>query len=404
MYKEFFNKYSTSPDKYFFGEKIGANTVLQDFFNTMFLIYYTDIKVKRKNGKKLKLTIQVVNLEKFKSIENNLKKLIRFMSYEDWDFEFVKKEKATTLFDMFDEKYEKVVLLSGGLDSFTGTYFNKDKKTKYIGFNLNSREKRSQIEIKKFIDNVINNQSIFNPHKLKNRKKIVLTQRTRSLFFFALGIVEAYLSNLKILNIYENGIMSLNPPINFSRYTTKTTHPKTIYLFNNILTDLGLDLKIENTCINKTKAEMIKELPESYLKIIEKTTTCGVNRQKISFDKKYTHCGACVPCILRKITLAANDLEYLDEKNYQVSYGQAISKKFKPSDMKIDLFNEYKSAIMYFNNFRKMIENKEIYKYIDTLKKYYDNNTYSDRDQMLEQFKKELDYFFEKYPEILGKE
>lgn len=404
MYKNFLDIYKITPSEHFFQNRIGENILLQDFFNTMFLIYFTDIKKKRKNGEKLELIIEVDDVEKFTRIGKKIEELVKFMSYENWKFKFIKRESEKKMFDLFDEEFEVVALLSGGLDSFTGTYYNKDRKTKYIGFNLNSSEQKSQKEITKLIEGY-NNGSKFKSHKLSKRKKNVLTQRTRSLFFFALGIVEAYLSKVKKLNIYENGIMSLNPSLNYSRQTTKTTHPKTLYMFNEILRELGIDIELENTCVNRTKAQMISDLPEEYLRLVEKTTTCGVNRQKISFDnKKYTHCGACVPCILRKITLAANKLEYLDKEKYQISYDQSISKKFRPENVKIDLFNEYKSAIMYFNNFRKAIENKEVFKYLETLKKYYNDTSYFQRDEMLDQFKKELDIFFERHPNILGKE
>lgn len=405
---KFEEKYKESPYEHFFCDKKINNTKIEDLFNTLFLIYYADITEVESVDRKLTLNIKVKNVEEFKKIKKKIKRLVKFMASEDWEFNFIKKESENIvednkLFETETEKFEVIALLSGGLDSFTGTYFNKNKKTKFIGFNLQNPEGKSQSLIKEFIKQK-NYNSKFNLYELKNMNKITLTQRTRSLFFFGLGIVEAYMSNINKLNIYENGVMSLNPPIDLSRTTTKTTHPKTIYLFNEILKELGLNMEVENTCINKTKAEMVGELEKDYVDFIKNTVTCGVGRMNVSFDNsKYTHCGACVPCILRKITLSALDLENVDDSKYQIPYNYPIygvSEKMR----KNSLFKEYKSAIIYFNEYKNLIKTGEILEYLGTRERYYKTNNYLERDDMLEKFKIEVEYFFNKYPEILGKE
>ena len=110
------------------------------------------------------MIIEVDDVEKFTRIGKKIEELVKFMSYENWKFKFIKRESEKKMFDLFDEEFEVVALLSGGLDSFTGTYYNKDRKTKYIGFNLNSSEQKSQKEIMKLIEGY-NNGSKFKSHK-----------------------------------------------------------------------------------------------------------------------------------------------------------------------------------------------------------------------------------------------
>lgn len=412
MYKKFKEKYKTTPVQYFFKEREIKNSLIMDLFNTLFLIYYYDIYKKRGKDKNENLiNIEVENLEVFKKLKSKIEELTDFMSNEKWNINFIKKEVQENiisnqkLFSPPEKKFEVISLLSGGLDSFTGIFYNRNKKTKFVGYRINDLESQSQKKLKEFIKEQ-NNESEFILYELKNaEKKQVYTQRTRSLFFFGLGIVEAYLSNLDKVNIYENGIMSLNIPINYSRITTKTTHPKTLFLLNSILKDLNLNIKIENTCMSKTKAEMVADLSSEYKAQIKNTMTCGVNRIYPEYhNDKYSHCGACIPCLLRKITIAANNLENMEnlEKPYQIPYDYSIYNQTGNNFLN----NEYKSGIMYFIYLKNAILNGEINNYLNRApRKYYPNeDDYKQRKKMLLKFAKEVEYFLKKYPNILKEE
>lgn len=411
MYKKFKEKYNVSPDKYFFKERSIDNDLIKDLFNTLFLIYYFDISEKRKKKETNIINVEVINLDIFKTFKEKLEKLANFMSDEKWTINFIKKELQLankSFFSPPEDKFEVVSLLSGGLDSFTGIYYNRDKKTKFVGYRINDLENKSQKRLEDFI-NSQNNGSKFILYQLNDsEKKAVYTQRTRSLFFFGLGIIEAYFSKLNKVNIYENGIMSLNIPVDYTRITTKTTHPKTLFLLNSILKDLEIDIKIENTCINKTKAEMVADLTPEYIEQIKNTMTCGVSRTHPNYhNNKYSQCGACIPCLLRKITMAANNLEKKEnqEKPYQISYDQSIY----TSDIKLKeiyLFNDYKSGIIYFNDLKEIIKNGEVKDYLsEAISKYYVNEeSYREREKMLLKFAEEVEYFFKRHPKILKKE
>ena len=204
MYNKFKEKYEKSPYNYFFKDKDNVDSKLKDLFNTLFLIYFADISTTESVDRQITLNIEVENIEEFKKIALKIKRLVKFMTSENWEFNFKKKQnesKNNKLLEVDNEKFEIVALLSGGLDSFTGTYFNEGKKTKFVGFNLQNPEGKSQKLIKEFIKSK-NLKSEFKLYELKDMDKKTLTQRTRSLFFFGLGIVEASMSGLTKLNIY----------------------------------------------------------------------------------------------------------------------------------------------------------------------------------------------------------
>lgn len=221
------------------------------------------------------------------------------------------------------------------------------------------------------------------------------------------------------LNLYENGVLSLNPNILHSRKTTKTTHPRTLYLYNQILKELGIKVKIKHPFLFKTKGEIISNLNNEFKDEIKETVTCGMSRQ----SKRYIwddgkQCGVCIACILRKISICANNLENYDA-DYDVEYSRSLNKEeFIKRDLKnreqtkdyssnkvttyIEYSNakysEYYSGLHYFKELKKKIDNNEIYDYLDLNPNYYDDKEYYLKtESMLKKFSNEVDYFIKKY-------
>ena len=96
-------------------------------------------------------------------------------------------------------------------------------------------------------------------------------------------------------------------------------------------------------------------------------------------------CGACVPCLLRKISMAAYDLEPMDNE-YIVPYA---------GDMNDE---EYRSAFNYYKTFYNYIVSDRIFPEILIRKRFYSTDDYLERtSDMLKKFSKELEIFFKKY-------
>lgn len=383
--------------KTFFEEYKITNSILLDFFDLILTIYYYDITtVKGNSFRTIDAFVSVFHIDLFENQKIKIELLLNFMTGDKWNLIFEKcdKEKinkGTTLHGLLN--YDKIALLSGGLDTFCGVYddvlLNKNKKILYAGYKINNIEKHSQTIISEFL---MQNKNIdVKLFKSIDVKKEEYSQRTRSLLFFATGIVFADIYKLKNLHIYENGIMSLNPEINNSRTTTKSTHPKTIYLLNNILNDLNINIQIIHEFMFKTKAQMIGKLNEDFVLMIKSTNTCGMSRQNPKFDHSDgKQCGACVSCLLRKISMAYNDFEY-----YDVEYDIPYDYDFKTNH---DLMNEYKSSLIYYKLFRNNILNGEIHNILNLKEKYFTDIDYKKKIQnMLNQFAAEIERFLDKY-------
>jgi hypothetical protein len=103
-----------------------------------------------------------------------------------------------------------------------------------------------------------------------------------------------------VLNIPENGFMSINPPLTDARLgslSTRTTHPVFIRHLQNVLDAGALRVQLKNPYQFLTKGEMLKGcLSQDYITAhAHQATSCG------RFVRTgYRHCGRCVPCLVRR--------------------------------------------------------------------------------------------------------
>jgi hypothetical protein len=113
--------------------------------------------------------------------------------------------------------------------------------------------------------------------------------------------------------------------------------------------------------IKNEKGEIIGNLSEEFKKQIVNTHTCGKSRQRI--DATDNQCGVCIPCILRKISLACNNFE-----EYDVEYDIGYSVPLSDSE---HFYPEYKSTLEYFILMKKLIDEDKIFTYLNLKKLYY---------------------------------
>jgi hypothetical protein len=197
--------------------------------------------------------------------------------------------------------------------------------------------------------------------------------------------------NVNEILLYENGVLSLNPELD-SRKTTKTTHPKTLYLVNQLLSNLNLNMRIKHPFLFKTKGQIINGLSDQFKEDIKFTNTCGIARHNRKIKIKSGHCGFCIPCILRKISMAA----YGNEK-YDVQYNAPYGTNLENCDLSFK--SEFKSSNEYFRVFNEKIKDGSIFNELDLRSKYYKEKNYLElTKKMLDIFSEEVDTFYSKYP------
>src|SRR5690606_1917148 len=105
--------------------------------------------------------------------------------------------------------------------------------------------------------------------------------------------------------IPENGFICINPPLvpgRVASLSTRTTHPLFIAELQELLEGLGIAVRLELPYRFKTKGEMLRECADQALleSVASDSTSCGRFR---TYNR--THCGRCVPCLIRRAAFLA---------------------------------------------------------------------------------------------------
>lgn len=368
--------------------------LIVDLVTVMGAIYCLDVSVTARKSS-LKIEIPVYNLVLWKSLKNSLENLLKWVSSENFTIDFiVNKKEYEVQTQMFLNNPNKriVTLFSGGLDSLTGAYANLENEIEsdYLGFLNKNEEATKQRVLADFYRDTLNPTPEILLIEKPVSKKEYLIQSTRSLLYFALAIAKAYYNEAQYIYLYENGILSLNPTIN-NRFTTKTTHPKTVYEYNQLLALLGIDISIRHPFVFSTKGEKIDVMNENFKLVIKDTFTCGAGRSGTL--KIHTgQCGVCIPCLLRKISISAFNNEKYDTEYY-------INYEDKVDEIPKGVYREeFLSNLNYFECYVKGIRDSSILQELKMKSRYYGSTEYMiNTVDMLNRFAEEFERYKSKY-------
>ena len=135
------------------------------------------------------------------------------------------------------------------------------------------------------------------------------TTRARSFVFFAMAAMAASgLSGTPTIYVPENGLISLNVPLDPLRlgaWSTRTTHPFYMARWQDMLNHLGISAKLENPYRFRTKGEMLSACGNTALARlgVTKTISCSSVAKARWRGLTPRHCGTCVPCLIRRAAL-----------------------------------------------------------------------------------------------------
>ncbi|WP_182200266.1 7-cyano-7-deazaguanine synthase [Paraliobacillus salinarum] len=367
-----------------------------DFVAIMGGIYCADIYEAKVGDRPRKIKLDIPLFQPFfwEGVKRDIEELANWVSGDEYNLSFYKNK-----LDPFENITLSInsdfntTLFSGGLDSLSGAFFNFKNgiNSDYIGFVNKSEEATRQRKVAEFYKKIYSAESKILLIDKPNLRKKTYTQATRSLLYIALAVANSFFNNSKKVYLYENGILSLNPEI-AGRFTTKTTHPKTIYLYNKILFKQNFEIEINQPFMFETKGQIINKMDLKFKSQIKHTFTCGQSRTHPERIHK-GQCGICIPCLLRKISIAAYDNEEYDDKYY---YGYNI----KYSDITKDPYRkDYESNIQYFIDYCNLIREKRIYFELDVKKEYYQGieDYLKCNKEMFQKFSNEFERFLEKY-------
>jgi len=131
----------------------------------------------------------------------------------------------------------------------------------------------------------------------------------------------AVANSLRRIYICENGILAMNVPISEARKGTRSTrhaHPLYLTYFKDLIDSLyGDEFSVLNPFLYWTKTQEVELLKHSdFHRMIRNTVSCwGYPSQTVQY-KGSNHCGYCLPCIVRRVSVAAAGLGQHDDRYF----------------------------------------------------------------------------------------
>lgn len=305
-----------------FKTEFGAITSLEsDLLLLAAVVYATDRSMKRGERedapRDLHISVPVVNIGVLQPEIRRIEQILWKLSSDSWtltlrqingSIEQLPKQKPTS---------GKTLLFSGGLDSLAaavelGLAGENLQLVSHLTHNQPTAAAQQQL-----VELMASKLGLAFPHrrfmvtaKSANPSPQLTfdaesSQRTRSFLFLALAAICARRAgHTKIVLIAENGQMAIHLPITEGRigpFSTRTAHPEILRLMEQFLSSvLGLSLTIENPYVNRTKAEVISPVIQRLPDAVPISTSCWKNAR---LSGTSTHCGFCIPCILRRIAI-----------------------------------------------------------------------------------------------------
>lgn len=303
--------------------------IVVDLYRLASSVFVVDKTIPRRESydgwtRDIVLHLPVSDLKIWEKNNSLITKLLRFLTGDHWQLIFTKDQSTQPAKDVklvkkghaFNAK--SVCLFSGGLDSFVGAIDtiasnNSVALVSHFDQGYTSNVQRAIFtKIKSHFPsaNLELIQFFIQPKSSKEN-----TTRSRSLLFLSLGTLIAASASVRELIVPENGFISLNVPLTYTRFgslSTKTTHPNTLRLFNDLLRELSVDVKIVDPYQFKTKGEMLSESKDlDFIKSIGNETMSCAHATAARWEGKSPniHCGYCLPCLIRRAAFGRNKLD-----------------------------------------------------------------------------------------------
>lgn len=268
-----------------------------------------------------------------------LSKLLNFLTGDRWSLHFRERPeveggliKASTKPRTLNPT--SVCLFSGGLDSFIGAIdlLSQGLTPLFVSHHWDSVTAKYQKNCSALLK-ARYSQAFGHVRAHVGFKRTTFLQergedtlRGRSFLFFSLAALAAdSVGERMVINVPENGLISLNVPLDPLRVgalSTRTTHPFYMARFNELLTNLGINAFLHNSYAFKTKGEMALECrDQQFIRQHASNTMSCSSPQSRRYDpdpaeRAPKHCGRCVPCLIRRASLHA--AFRLDETPYRI--------------------------------------------------------------------------------------
>lgn len=266
--------------------------------------------------------------------QDHLSRMLQFLTGDHWGFTFRDRPNDLQSFTKQPEEmdltdFTQVSLFSGGLDSLIGAIdlLASGQRPLLVSHYWDGEASSAQRQLLEVLKDRHGDAFESVRAYIGFRKSDFAeagsdnNQRARSFLFYSLAVVaaDAVASTNKVL-IPENGLIALNVPMDAHRLgslSTRTAHPHFIRSMSELVNALGVDVTLENPYRFKTKGEMARQCLDRDLlaELAPASMSCSHPAQVRFESAPPQHCGRCVPCLIRRASLAAG-LDEADTTTY----------------------------------------------------------------------------------------
>lgn len=267
--------------------------------------------------RQIELEVVLYEPEPYQALTPKIEESLRFLTGDFWKLSFADggypppRPRVPVIFDA-----DCVCLLSGGLDSFIGALDLVEQCRRPL---LVSQTAKGDKETQSHFARILGGSDRHLQWNQNIRPKvndIEGSTRGRSIGFFAFAVIaaehlattSAILTDPVEIFVPENGLISLNVPLNPGRVgslSTKTTHPVFMARLQSLWDELGISAVLRFPYATMTKGEMMDacRVPTVLAAVASQATSCG------RFVRNgYKHCGRCVPCLVRRASFIRANL------------------------------------------------------------------------------------------------
>lgn len=262
----------------------------------------------------------------------HVQELLKVLTGDYWTVHFVEGGAAPPDGKPKSHDRDCVSLLSGGLDSLIGglDLVVQGRRPMFVS-QLAHEDSARQRNYANLLGGGATHQQW--SHGISFRGQRETSTRARSLAFYGFAVLAASRIAGTPVQIFvpENGFICVNPPLvpgRVASLSTRTTHPFFIAMLQELLSGLGVSVKLELPYRYKTKGQMLVECRNQELlrEWAADSTSCGRFR---TYNR--VHCGRCVPCMIRKSAFIAWDPSS-DTTNYVHKCLASSGKSSGPDD------------------------------------------------------------------------
>ena len=274
--------------------------------------------------REIRLVVPVADPARWTAAAPVFMRLLRFLTGDHWELGFrsrprrfasIAPQRRPTL---LDPPFDDLALFSGGLDSLIGAIDSLEAGRTPLFISHAGEGATSDAQSTLF--DALKAQY---PGRSFDRLRLWMsfpdglvagsagenTTRGRSFLFFSAGVLAGSgLDRAFTLKCPENGLIAINvplDPVRLGALSTRTTHPFYIARWNEALTALGVQGRIENPYWDRTKGEMVADCANNTLlrRIAATSLSCASPSKGRWQGLGVQHCGYCLPCLIRRASL-----------------------------------------------------------------------------------------------------